>query len=125
MCQLSNESYEQFWAELAREFLIWHSPFTSILNDQNPPFYKWFEDGMLNASYNCIDRHVRSGNGDKVALVFESDDGKIEKVSYKTLLVKVCKFANALIRKGVQKGRQSNNLYANVNRRSGINAGVR
>ena len=79
MCQLSNESYEQFWAQLAREFLIWHSPFTSILNDKNPPFYKWFEDGMLNASYNCIDRHVRSGNGDNVALVFESDDGKIEK----------------------------------------------
>ncbi len=104
MCQLSNEGYEQFWAELAREFLIWHSPFTSILNDQNPPFYRWFEDGMLNASYNCIDRHVRSGNGDKVALVFESDDGKIEKVSYKTLLVKVCKFANALIRKGYKKG---------------------
>jgi len=104
MCQLSNESYEQFWAQLAREFLIWHSPFTSILNDQNPPFYKWFEDGRLNASYNCIDRHVRSGNGDNVALIFESDDGKIENVSYDTLLVKVCKFANALIKKGYKKG---------------------
>ena len=104
MCQLSNESYEQFWAQLAREFLIWHSPFTSILNDKNPPFYRWFEDGMLNASYNCIDRHVRSGNGDNVALVFESDDGKIESVSYNTLLVKVCKFSNALIKKGYKKG---------------------
>ena len=104
MCQLSNESYEQFWAQLAREFLIWHSPFTSILNDQNPPFYKWFEDGRLNASYNCIDRHVRAGNGDNVALIFESDDGKIENVSYDTLLVKVCKFANALIKKGYKKG---------------------
>ena len=104
MCQLSNESYEQFWAQLAREFLIWHRPFTSILNDQNPPFYKWFEDGRLNASYNCIDRHVRSGNGDNVALIFESDDGKIENVSYDTLLVKVCKFANALIKKGYKKG---------------------
>ena len=104
MCQLSNESYEQFWAQLAREFLIWHSPFTSILNDQNPPFYKWFEDGRLNASYNCIDRHVQSGNGDNIALIFESDDGKIENVSYNTLLVKVCKFANALINKGYKKG---------------------
>tara|TARA_X000000950_G_scaffold286634_1_gene396153 strand:- start:97 stop:2076 length:1980 start_codon:yes stop_codon:yes gene_type:complete len=104
MCQLSNENYEQFWAQLAREFLIWHSPFTSILNDQNPPFYKWFEDGSLNASYNCIDRHVRSGNGDNVALIFESDDGKIESVSYNTLLVKVCKFSNALIKKGYKKG---------------------
>ena len=49
MCKLSNENYEQFWAELAREFLIWHSPFTSILNDQNPTYYKWIENGMLNA----------------------------------------------------------------------------
>ena len=104
MCQLSNESYEQFWARLAREFLIWHSPFTSILNDQNPPFYKWFEDGKLNASYNCIDRHVQSGNGDNVALIFESDDGHIQNVSYNTLLVKVCKLANALIKKGYKKG---------------------
>ena len=104
MCQLSNDSYEQFWAQLAREFLTWHSPFTSILNDKNPPFYKWFEDGMLNASYNCIDRHVRLGNGDNVALVFESDDGKIESISYNTLLVKVCRLSNALIKRGYKKG---------------------
>ena len=64
MCQSSNE-LRTILGSITRELLIWHSPFTSI-NDKNP-FYRWFEDGMLNASYNCIDRHVRSGNGDSVA----------------------------------------------------------
>ena len=104
MCQLSNKNYEQFWANLAQELLIWERPFTSILNGQNPPFYKWFEDGMLNASYNCIDRHVLSGNGEKVALVFESDDGYTEEISYKILLSKVCKLSNALMKMGHKKG---------------------
>ena len=89
MTQKYNEIYqesiknrEDFWKAISND-IFWYKKPTKILNSQNPPFYKWFEDGMLNASYNCIDRHVRSGDGDKVALVFESDDGKIENVSYK------------------------------------------
>ena len=90
MCQLSNESYEQFWAQLAREFLIWHSPFTSILNDKNPPFYRWFEDGMLNASYNCIDRHLPE-KGNSIALIWEGDDPKDSKKIKLSEVIKIIK----------------------------------
>ncbi|WP_279607705.1 acetyl-coenzyme A synthetase N-terminal domain-containing protein, partial [Burkholderia anthina] len=59
----AERDYEGFWACLAREGLNWHTPFTKVLDESDAPFYKWFDDGELNASYNCLDRHVEAGNG--------------------------------------------------------------
>ncbi len=98
------DDYEGFWAKLAREHISWHKPFTRVLNEDNAPFYKWFEDGELNVSYNCLDRQVEAGHGDKVAISFEADNGQVTKVTYKELLARVCQLANALKAKGVQKG---------------------
>ncbi|MDP1690874.1 MAG: acetate--CoA ligase [Burkholderiaceae bacterium] len=96
--------YEAYWSRLAREFVSWKTPFTKGLNRDNAPFFKWFEDGTLNASYNCLDRNVERGLGDKVAIIFEADDGAVTKVSYGQLLAKVCRLANALKARGVKKG---------------------
>jgi acetyl-CoA synthetase len=71
---------------------------------ESPPFFKWFEDGTLNASYNCLDRNVAAGLGDKVALIFEADDGTVTRVTYKELLARTCRMANALKARGVKKG---------------------
>ena len=87
--------YQGTWSELAKELLIWDKPFTKILNDENPPFYKWFEDGKLNASYNCLDRHLET-QPNKTAIIFEADDGKVTSISYLNLYEKVCQFANGL-----------------------------
>jgi acetyl-CoA synthetase len=95
---------EAFWARLAREHLTWHRPFTRILNEENAPFYRWFEDGELNASYNCLDRNLINGNADKTAIIFESDDGKVSTVTYQALYHRVCRLANALRARGVKKG---------------------
>jgi acetyl-CoA synthetase len=96
--------YEGYWSRLAREFVSWKKPFTKGLNRDNAPFFKWFEDGTLNVSYNCLDRNVEKGLGDKVAIIFEADDGAVTKVSYRQLLGKVCQLANALKARGIQKG---------------------
>jgi acetyl-CoA synthetase len=98
------DDYEGFWAKLAREHVSWHKPFTKVLNQDNAPFYKWFEDGELNVSYNCLDRQVEAGHGDKVAISFEADNGQVTKITYKDLLARVCQLANVLKAKGVQKG---------------------
>ena len=96
--------YEGFWARLAREFVSWKTPFTKVLDSSNAPFFKWFEDGTLNVSYNCLDRQVERGLGEKTALIFEADDGAVTRVSYSELLERVCRFANALKARGVKKG---------------------
>ncbi|XHS77864.1 acetate--CoA ligase [Burkholderiaceae bacterium UC74_6] len=96
--------HEAFWARLARELITWQTPFTKVLNDSDAPFFKWFEDGKLNVSYNCLDRNVERGLGDKVALIFEADDGAVTKVTYRELLATVSRFANALKSRGVKKG---------------------
>ena len=83
------------WSELAKELLIWNKPFTKILNDKDAPFYKWFEDGKINASYNCLDRHLKT-QPNKTAIIFEADDGKVTSISYLDLYEKVCQFANGL-----------------------------
>jgi acetyl-CoA synthetase len=100
----AERDYEGFWARLARETLSWHKPFETVLDESNPPFYKWFEDGEINASYNCLDRHVEAGNGAKNAIIFEADDGTVTNVTYQDLLQRVCRFANALKKRGVKKG---------------------
>ncbi|MDP9158330.1 MAG: acetate--CoA ligase [Pseudomonadota bacterium] len=98
------QDHEAFWARLAREHLSWRRPFTQILNDRDAPFYKWFENGELNASYNCLDRNLASGNANKTAIIFESDDGKVSTVTYQALYHRVCRLANALRARGVKKG---------------------
>ena len=96
--------YEGFWADLARETLAWKKPFTKVLDETNAPFYKWFEDGELNVSYNCLDRNLENGNADKVAIVFEADDGTVTRVTYRDLHARVCRLANGLRSLGVRKG---------------------
>jgi acetyl-CoA synthetase len=93
-----------FWARLAREHISWKTPFTQSLDSSNAPFFKWFADGTLNASYNCLDRHVENGKAHKTALIFEADDGAVTRVTYGQLVSIVSKFANALKAKGVKKG---------------------
>jgi acetyl-CoA synthetase len=103
LCAKADENYTGFWADLARSEIDWHKPFTQILDDSNPPFYRWFYDGELNASYNCLDRHLAL-RGDKAALIFEADDGAVTTVTYKQLHQRVCRFANALKSQGVTLG---------------------
>ncbi|MFL6688306.1 acetate--CoA ligase, partial [Paraburkholderia graminis] len=100
----AERDYEGFWGRLARETLSWNKPFTKVLDESNAPFYTWFEDGQLNASYNSIDRHVEAGNGERVAIMFEADDGTVTNVTYQDLLQRVSRFANALKKRGVKKG---------------------
>ena len=96
--------YEGYWAGLAREFVSWKTPFTKALDESKAPFFKWFEDGTLNVSYNCLDRNVEAGKGDKTAIIFEADDGKVTRVTYKELLARTCQLANGLRSRGVKKG---------------------
>ena len=95
LCAAANNNYEEFWANLARELIVWKKPFTKTLNDSNAPFYKWFEDGELNVSYNCLDKHL-SSQPNKIAIIFEADNGDVTNVTYKELYEKVCQFANGL-----------------------------
>ena len=104
LCAEAERDYEGYWARLAREHVTWQTPFTRTLNEDNRPFFKWFEDGKLNVSYNCLDRNIEAGLGDKTAIIFEADDGTVTRVSYSDLLVRVCRLANALRSKGVKKG---------------------
>jgi len=95
LCKEAADDYEGFWAKLARELLIWHKPFTKTLNEDNAPFYKWFEDGELNVSANCLDKHLAT-IPNKVAIIFEADDGSSISVTFKELYHRVCQFANGL-----------------------------
>ena len=104
LCAEAEKDYAGFWGRLARENLVWHKPFTQVLDESKAPFYRWFHDGELNASYNCLDRNLANGNADKTAIVFEADDGKVTKITYRELHKRVCKFANALRARGINKG---------------------
>ena len=95
LCKDAENDYEGFWATLARDLLVWNKPFTKTLNEDNAPFYKWFEDGELNVSVNCLDRHLKT-QGNKIAIIFEADDGTSKKVTYQELYHQVCTFANGL-----------------------------
>src|SRR6516165_7200976 len=93
-----------WWATQARERLHWDTPFSSVLDDSNPPFYTWFADGTLNVSYNCLDRHVLAGRGDRVAFYWRGEEGEERDVTYAGLLDDVQRLANALKAQGVRKG---------------------
>ncbi len=104
LCKEAEDDYEGYWGRRAKELLDWKVPFTQVLDQSNAPFFKWFADGKLNVSYNCLDRNVVNGLGDKVALIFEADGGEVTRITYKDLLSRVSKFANALRGMGVKKG---------------------
>ncbi len=99
----SQKDYQGYWARLARETLKWKKPFTKVLDESNAPFYKWFEDGELNASYNCLDKHLTT-QPEKTAIIFEADDGTVTKINYRDLHARVCQFANGLKSRGIKKG---------------------
>ncbi len=103
LCKSAEQDYPGFWANLARDTLRWKKPFTKSLDDSNAPFFKWFEDGELNVSYNCLDRHL-ADRAEKTAIIFEADDGKVSKVSYRELHGRVSQFANGLKSRGIRKG---------------------
>ena len=104
LCDEAAADYTGFWGRLAREHVVWKQPFTQVLDESNAPFYKWFADGMLNVSWNCLDKNIEAGLGDKVAIIFEADDAQITRVTYKDLLGRVARFANALKAQGIKKG---------------------
>jgi acetyl-CoA synthetase len=104
LCKEAATDYAGYWARLAREHVVWKQPFTQSLDESGAPFYKWFADGKLNVSWNCLDKNIEAGLGDKVAIIFEADDGKVTKVTYKQLLARVGQFANALKAHGIRKG---------------------
>jgi len=98
------KDFAGFWAKLARDEVLWHKPFTKTLDESAAPFYKWFDDGELNVSYNCLDRNLTNGNAEKVAIIFEADDGVVTKVTYRELQQRVCRLANGLKSLGIRKG---------------------
>lgn len=104
LCAEADKDYEGYWARLARENVVWSKPFTQVLDQSNAPFFKWFADGELNASANCLDKHIGTPVENKTAIIFEADGGEVTKVTYKELLARVSQFANALKARGVQKG---------------------
>ena len=98
----AERDYTAFWAGWARK-LEWSKPFTVTL-EWNEPFAKWFGDGELNVAVNCLDRHVRSGRGDKIAYYFEGEPGDRRTLTYRELLEDVNRFANGLRKLGIRKG---------------------
>jgi len=96
--------HEGTWRELASRELKWRKPFSTVLNSDNAPFYKWFEDGELNLSENCLDRHVESGRGGQTAIIWEGEPGDVRKISYQELLDDVCRAANGMKALGVEAG---------------------
>jgi len=101
--QQATDDHEGFWADQAKQLIDWHTPFTQTLDDSQAPHFKWFTDGTMNVSYNCIDRHLEK-NADKTAIIFEGEPGDTRHISYQQLHDDVCQFSNALKAKGIKKG---------------------
>jgi acetyl-CoA synthetase len=107
LCAEADQDQPGFWARMAREQVLWRRPFTRALDDSQAPFFKWFEDGELNVSHNCLDRHLGTPVENKTAIVFEADDGSVTHVSYRELHQRVCRLANGLKALGFQKGERA------------------
>lgn len=99
----ANADHCGFWAKQAQQEITWQRKFTTTLNDAKPPFFRWFEDGQLNVSYNCLDRHLAS-QPDKIAIRFEGEQEDTRNLSYAELHTAVCQFANGLKAQGISKG---------------------
>jgi acetyl-CoA synthetase len=95
---------EAWWLRLATELLDWVEPPSQGLDESDPPFFKWFADGKLNASTNCLDRHVEAGIGDRVAYLWRGEEGEEREITYADLLADTQRFANALRDHGIEKG---------------------
>ena len=104
LCDEAERDFDGFWSRLAKENVVWSKPPTQVLDESNKPFYKWFSDGQLNASANCLDKHMGTPVENKTAIIFEADGGEVTKVTYRELLTRVSQFANALKSHGIQKG---------------------
>ena len=102
LCAEAERDLPAFWARLAREHIIWRKPFTQVLDESNHPFFKWYDDGELNVSANCLDRHL-STQPDKIAIIFEADDGTVTRCTYRDLYRRVCRLANGLKSLGISK----------------------
>ncbi len=100
---LASLGTEAFWAAQAREHLSWHKPFTQVLDSTNAPNYRWFADGQLNVSVNCLDVHLAAA-GDRTAIIFEAEHGEVRRYSYAQLHAEICRFANGLRALGAKKG---------------------
>jgi acetyl-CoA synthetase len=103
LCAEAGKDFEGFWGRLAREHVLWQKPFSEVLDEGNAPFFKWFHDGELNASYNCLDRHLQA-RPDKLAIIFEADDGKVTRITYGELHRRVCMMANGLKSLNIRQG---------------------
>jgi len=99
----AREDHVGFWTDLAAQELTWHTPFTVGLDATRAPNYRWFSDGRLNASYNCLDVHLNT-RAEKTALIFEGEPGDVQRLTYRELHAQVCRFANALKAQGVERG---------------------
>jgi len=99
----ANQDYTGFWGDMARQEISWHTPFTKTLDSSAAPHYRWFEDGQLNVSFNCLDRQL-SKHGNKTAIIFEGEPGDVRRYSYNELHAEVCRFANGLKSLGITQG---------------------
>ena len=99
-----SEDLDGTWKELALQHLTWRKPFGRVLNREHAPFFRWFEDGKLNLSENCLDRHIQAGLGDRIAIIWESESGGVRRISYDDLLAEVCRAANVLKELGIVAG---------------------
>ncbi len=103
MTRLADKDLQTFWGARAEEF-EWFKKWDKVLDDSNKPFYKWFVGGQVNIAYNCLDRHVKTWRRNKLALIWEGENGDLRTFSYHALNREVCKFANVLKSMGVKKG---------------------
>ena len=102
--QWTIQNPQQFWSEMATRFLDWYAPWQQVLDESEAPFYKWFTGGKINIVHNAIDRHVNGANRDKVAIIFENEQGETTNYTYAQLAAEVNRFANVLKAQGVGKG---------------------
>ncbi|KAB0614482.1 acetate--CoA ligase [Castellaniella defragrans] len=107
LCDEAKRDPDAFWARLANENLVWSKPFTQVIDESNKPFYKFYADGQMNVSANCLDKHLGTPAENRTAIIFEADDGKVTKVTYKELHARVAQFANALKSLGYQAGERA------------------
>ncbi len=107
LCDEAKRDPDAFWARLANENLVWTKPFTQVLDESRTPFYKWYPDGRMNVSANCLDKHLGTPAENHTALIFEADDGQVTKVTYKELHARVSQFANAIKSLGFKAGERA------------------
>jgi acetyl-CoA synthetase len=103
LCAEAEKDLPGFWSRLAREHITWHKAFTRVLDESDHPFFRWFDDGELNVSFNCLDRHL-TAQPDKIAIIFEADDGTVTNSTYRDLYHRVCQLANGLKSLGIGRG---------------------